>query len=51
MITMGNLLGNTIDAFDSRINGIQVKNGSIIFEFIVYLIGGLPAKIMSNKMA
>ncbi|MHA1476495.1 MAG: hypothetical protein ACTSQ5_15080, partial [Promethearchaeota archaeon] len=50
MITIGNLLGNTVDAFNSRINGIQVVDGSFIFEFFVYLIGGLPTKILFNKM-
>ncbi len=50
MITIGNLMGNTVDAFDSRINGIQVVDGSIIFEFLVYLIGGLPVKLLSSKM-
>ncbi|MHA1510714.1 MAG: carboxymuconolactone decarboxylase family protein [Promethearchaeota archaeon] len=51
MITMGNLLGNTVDAFNSRMNGIQVINGSIFFEFLVYMIGGLPTKLMFNKIA
>jgi len=51
MITVGNLLGNTIDAFDSRINGIQVIDGSFLFEFLVYLIGGLPTKLLFTKMA
>jgi len=51
MITMGNLLGNTVDAFDSRMNGIQVNNGSFFFEFLVYMIGGLPTKILFSKIA
>ncbi|QEE17062.1 carboxymuconolactone decarboxylase family protein [Promethearchaeum syntrophicum] len=51
MITIGNLMGNTIDAFNSRINGIQVVDGSFFFEFLVYLFGGLPLKLMSSKMA
>ena len=51
MITVGNLLGNTLDAFDSRINGIPVVDGSFIFEFLVYLIGGLPTKLLFSKMA
>ena len=51
MITMGNLLGNTVDAFDSRMKGIQVINGSFFFEFLVYMIGGLPTKLLFSKMA
>ncbi len=51
MITVGNLLGNTIDAFESRINGIKVVDGSFLFEFLVYLIGGLPTKILFSKIA
>ncbi len=51
MITVGNLLGNTIDAFESRMNGIQVVDGSFLFEFLVYLIGGLPTKILFSKIA
>ncbi len=51
MITMGNLLGNTVDAFDSRMKGIQVINGSFLFEFMVYMIGGLPTKLLFSKMA
>ena len=50
MITMGNLLGNTVDAFDSRMNGIQVVDGSFFFEFLVYLIGGLPTKLLLSKI-
>ena len=51
MISVGNLLGNTVDAFNSRMNGIQVIDGSFFFEFLVYLIGGLPAKLMFSKIA
>ncbi|MHA1560556.1 MAG: carboxymuconolactone decarboxylase family protein [Promethearchaeota archaeon] len=51
MITMGNLLGNTVDAFDSRMKGIQVINGSFLFEFLVYMIGGLPTKLLFSKIA
>ena len=51
MITMGNLLGNTVDAFDSRMKGIQVIDGSFLFEFLVYMIGGVPTKLLFNKIA
>lgn len=44
MIMMGNLLGNTIDAFDSRLRGKPAKDGSLIFEFFVYLLGGALLK-------
>jgi AhpD family alkylhydroperoxidase len=50
MITMGNLLGNTIDAFESRLRGKPSKEGSLIFEFLVYLLGGaLLKKIVLNN--
>ena len=50
MIKMGNLLGNTIDAFESRLRGKPAKNGSLIFEFLVYLLGGVfLKKIISTK--
>ncbi len=40
MITMGNLLGNSISAFFSRLNGIPPESGSILFEFTVFIFGG-----------
>ncbi|MHA1720670.1 MAG: carboxymuconolactone decarboxylase family protein [Promethearchaeota archaeon] len=51
MITVGNLLGNTVDAFDARMHGIKVHDGSLLFEFLVFFIGGLPTKFIFNKMA
>ncbi|MHA1821944.1 MAG: carboxymuconolactone decarboxylase family protein [Promethearchaeota archaeon] len=41
MITIGNLTGNTLDAFISRLKKIPPKpgEGSLIFEFIVLLLG------------
>ena len=40
MITIGNLLGNSISAFFSRLQGIPPKNGSFFFEFFIFLFGG-----------
>ena len=37
MISIGNLLGNTFDAFLSRFKGKPPEKGSIIFEFFVFL--------------
>lgn len=39
MITIGNLAGNTLDAFRSRLNGRPSENGSWFCEFLFYLIG------------
>jgi AhpD family alkylhydroperoxidase len=38
LIEMGNLLGNTIDAFKSRLKGKPPENGSLILEFIVFFV-------------
>ncbi len=40
MITVGNLLGNSISAFFSRLKGIPPENGSILFEMAVFVFGG-----------
>ncbi|MHA1679477.1 MAG: carboxymuconolactone decarboxylase family protein [Promethearchaeota archaeon] len=39
LITVGNLTGNTIDAFESRIQHAPPRNGSFAFEMIVFIIG------------
>ncbi|MHA1727584.1 MAG: carboxymuconolactone decarboxylase family protein [Promethearchaeota archaeon] len=39
MITVGNLLGNTIEAFEHRFKGNPPKNGSFLLELIIFLIG------------
>ncbi|MHA2365771.1 MAG: hypothetical protein ACXAC7_17570 [Candidatus Hodarchaeales archaeon] len=50
MVSIGNLMGNTVDAFESRFKGITVKNGSIFFELFIYLIGGfLIKRLMLRK--
>lgn len=44
MITIGNLLGNTIDAFESRLHDKPPVNGSFWFELLVYLPTGFLMK-------
>ena len=44
-ITMGNLLGNTLDAFESRLKGIPPENGSFFFEMYLYFTA-LPLVII-----
>ncbi len=36
---IGNLMGNTLDAFQARLRGLHVEGGSPLLEFIVFLIG------------
>jgi AhpD family alkylhydroperoxidase len=50
MITIGNLLGNTLDAFESRFKGLPPENGSLLFEFILYSIGFPFIILMKLKM-
>ena len=38
MMEMGNLLGNTIDAFKSRMKGIPPKDGSIFLELFLFIL-------------
>ncbi|PWI48468.1 carboxymuconolactone decarboxylase family protein [Candidatus Heimdallarchaeota archaeon B3_Heim] len=40
MITIGNLLGNSVSAFFSRLEGIPPEHGSFFFELAVFLFGG-----------
>ena len=39
VITIGNYMGNTLDAFRSRSRGIPPSQGSLFLEFLVFLIG------------
>ncbi|HME53714.1 MAG TPA: carboxymuconolactone decarboxylase family protein [Candidatus Lokiarchaeia archaeon] len=39
LITIGNYMGNTLDAFRSRLHGIPPSRGSLLFEFLVFVIG------------
>ncbi len=38
-ITIGNMTGNTLDAFQARLRGLRVEGGSLLLEFLVFLIG------------
>ncbi len=40
MITMGNLLGNSVSALLSRLQRIPPKHGSLSFELFIFIIGG-----------
>lgn len=42
MISMGNLAGNTVDAFESRLNGIPSEDGSFLIELLFYTLSGGP---------
>ncbi len=48
MITMGNLLGNTLDAFESRLKGVPPEKGSFLFELFIYSLA-LPFVLIFNK--
>ncbi|MFW9994397.1 MAG: carboxymuconolactone decarboxylase family protein [Candidatus Odinarchaeota archaeon] len=48
MITLGNLLGNTLSAFESRLKGIPPEKGSLLFEFLVFSLGGF---LLARKYA
>jgi len=49
MIFFGNLYGNTLDAFISRIKGIKAENSSLIFE-LWFFITNLPVYIYLNLL-
>jgi len=51
-ITIGNLTGNTLDAFNCRIRGKEPRNGSFCFEFLVFFLGMPLLKLLGvqNKM-
>lgn len=52
MITMGNLLGNSVSAFISRLHGIPPKDGSFFFELLIYVLGGFwMDRYMTRKEA
>lgn len=48
MITMGNLLGNTLDAFESRLKGLPPEKGSFLFELFIFSLA-FPFVIVFNK--
>jgi len=39
LIMVGNLTGNTIDAFEARLKGLNVSKGNLLFEFLLYILG------------
>ena len=49
MITVGNLLGNSISAFLSRLQGIPPEHGSLLFELFVFVFGGFWMDRMMQK--
>lgn len=48
IVSLGNFLGNTVEAFEARRNGFIVENGSNFFETIAYLLTGRYYKQMKN---
>ncbi len=50
MITVGNLLGNTIEAFGSRFKGKPPENGSLLFELFIYMFGWPFILILNRKI-
>ncbi|MBN2155409.1 MAG: carboxymuconolactone decarboxylase family protein [Candidatus Lokiarchaeota archaeon] len=44
MITLGNLFGNTIDAYAYRYHGIVLKGGSSTLEGLIYYLSAIPAQ-------
>jgi len=52
LISVGNISGNTFDAFLSRLRGNPVKESSLLFEFIFFLLVSpvlLPVLYLSRK--
>ena len=50
MITVGNLLGNTIEGFGSRLKGKPPENGSLAFELFIYIFGWPFILILNKKI-
>ena len=50
MITMGNLFGNTLDAYINRFHGILPEKGSPLLEGIIYYVAAIPALKMEKAM-
>ena len=48
IVSLGNYLGNTVEAFEARRNGLKVENGSIFFETIAHFFAGRYYKQMKN---
>ncbi len=50
MITLGNLFGNTIDAYIHRYNDVTPENGSQGLERFIYYLSAIPALKIVNSM-
>jgi AhpD family alkylhydroperoxidase len=50
MVTVGNLLGNTVEAFRSRFKGKPPENGSLLFELFIYVFGWPFILILNRKI-
>ena len=50
MITMGNLFGNTIDAYIHRYHNILPEDGSPFLERLIYYLSAIPAQKMEKSM-
>jgi AhpD family alkylhydroperoxidase len=50
MITMGNLFGNTIDAYIHRYHDVEPENGSPLLEGIIYYMSAIPALKIDRAM-
>jgi len=50
MITLGNLFGNTIDAYIHRYHGIIPDNGSLTLERIIYYISAIPVLKLEKSL-
>lgn len=50
MVTVGNLLGNTVEAFGSRFKGKPPENGSLLFELFIYTFGWPFILVLNKKL-
>lgn len=48
IVSLGNYLGNTVEAFEARREGFVIENGSIFFETVAYLFTNRYYKNMKN---
>jgi len=48
IVSLGNYLGNTVEAFQARRDGFVIENGSNFFETLTYLFTGRYFKQMKN---
>ncbi len=48
IVSLGNFLGNTVEAFEARRNGFVIENGSNFFETIAFLFASRYYKQMKN---